>query len=300
MKIFLTGATGFVGGYLLRRFVADGHSVRTMVRSDADSAVIRKIGGEPIKADLMDEQSLQKCVENIEVVVHCGGLSSVPEKEEELFFRANTLGSFLLLEKARCAGVLQFIFISSILVYGLEKPLYIPVDENHPLFPKEQAGTYKVAIEAYCYYYHIRYGMNTSVFRLGGVFGEVRKKQYTWPEIIESARKGNDIRRPRNSGIMAVSAKDVAGVISLAIGNKNIGGEIFNLVDFYLEITEAAKRIVEIGKFNCKVIEEESRIQPFIISNEKVRRVFGFEFSGKKHLDEYFRYLINNVGSVKK
>ncbi|MCX6993682.1 MAG: NAD(P)-dependent oxidoreductase [Kiritimatiellaeota bacterium] len=301
MKVFLTGATGFVGGYLLSRLVADGHAVRAMARADGDLDALKAKGAEPIKADLLDEKSLERCVGGMEIVVHCGGLSSATEQEEELFFRANTLGSFLLLEKARLAGVKQFVFISSILVYlGLEKPLYLPVDERHPLFPhKNQAGAYKVAIEAYCYYYHIRYGMNTSAFRLAGVFGEIRKKQYGWPERIDNARQGKDFVCSRNSGSMTVSARDVAGVISLAIGNENIGGEVFNLADFYLENAYGARRIAEIGKFNYKTIEKESKVQPYIISNEKVRRVFGFEFSGKQHLDEYLKYLIDSSSACK-
>lgn len=290
MKIFLTGATGFVGGYLLRQFAADGHTTRALVRSDADMVAIREMGGEPIKADLLDPESIERCVQDVEVIVHCGGLPS--ETEEELFFRSNTLGSFLLLEKARTAGVKQFIFISSILVYGLKEATYLPVDEKHPVSPREQAGTYKVAIETYCQYYHSRHGMNTSVYRLGGVFGEVRKKQYGWPGLIDTARSGKDLRFPKGSGIMVVSARDVATVITRALGRDDIGGEIFNIVDFYNDRAEAAKRIVELGGFNCRVLVDDSNIVPFVISNDKVRHTFGMEFHGRQHWDDYLRYLI--------
>ena len=294
MKILLTGATGFVGGYLLRKLTACGHSVRAMVRSDADAEKAAKAGAEPFRSDLLDGgTSLSECVRGMEAVVHCGGLPS--EAEEELFFRSNTLGSFLLLERSRSAGVKQFIFISSILVYGLEKPLYIPVDEKHPLFPREQAGVYKAAVEEYCRYYHLRYGMNTSVFRLAAVFGEIRKKHHTWPEIIEALRAqraGGELRLPRGAGIMVVSANDVADVVSLSLGKENTGGETYNLVDFYLETVEGARRIAELGNLKCKISDFGAGIKPFIISNEKLRSAIKFEFSGRRYLDEYFMYLL--------
>jgi nucleoside-diphosphate-sugar epimerase len=293
MKIFLTGATGFVGLYLLKRLVGDGHAVRALVRSDADAHTIGALGGEPIHADLLDLPSIERCVAGIEVIVHCGGLPS--ETEEELFFRSNTLGSFLLLERARLAGVQQFIFISSILVYGLDQAVYLPVDEKHPVAPREQAGTYKVAIETYCQYYQARYGMNTSVYRLGAVFGEVRKKQYGWPDMIAQARRGQDLHCPRKAGIMAVSATDVAALISLAVGDPDVSGQIFNVVDFYNEAAVAAQRLIEIGGFNSRVVVDDSNIEPFIISNEKIRRAFDYTFAGRQRFDAYLAHLIGQT-----
>lgn len=69
MNIFITGASGFVGGAAARRLAAEGHRVRAMSRSSSSAQTIRAIGAEPIRCDLDTVTSAD--VRGAEIVIHC-------------------------------------------------------------------------------------------------------------------------------------------------------------------------------------------------------------------------------------
>ena len=54
MHIFLTGGSGFVGQHLITRFIADGHTVLALARSDASTPRVRADGAEPVRGDPED------------------------------------------------------------------------------------------------------------------------------------------------------------------------------------------------------------------------------------------------------
>ncbi|NEE03696.1 NAD-dependent epimerase/dehydratase family protein [Phytoactinopolyspora halotolerans] len=60
MNIFLTGATGYIGGSLVRRLVADGHSVRALHRGNSQADDVAGLGAEPVLADLDDGDTLAR------------------------------------------------------------------------------------------------------------------------------------------------------------------------------------------------------------------------------------------------
>jgi nucleoside-diphosphate-sugar epimerase len=69
MRIFVTGASGFVGGATAKRFVADGHEVSAMSRSEKSDAAIRALGATPVRCDLENVEAEHLC--GAEAVVHC-------------------------------------------------------------------------------------------------------------------------------------------------------------------------------------------------------------------------------------
>ena len=69
MNIFITGASGFVGGAATRRLVADGHRIRAMSRSSSSDQKIRALGAEPVRSDL--DTVIAADVRGAEIVIHC-------------------------------------------------------------------------------------------------------------------------------------------------------------------------------------------------------------------------------------
>lgn len=300
MKILLTGATGFVGGYIAEALSKDGHEVKALVRPQSDTEALKSWGVGLVEGDLLDEESLRKAVQGIEVVVHAGGMPSyLPEAKNDqiLYFKATTLGSFLLLEQARLAGVQQFLFVGSILVYGLvpSQMRYSPVDEEHPRLPREQAGIHKEALESYCRFYHRAFGMNTSVYHLGVVFGQRRKEQFGWQATVERVLKGGRIEVRPNAGNMTVAAEDVAEVIRRAVGNEAVAGEVFNVVDFYNAQADYHRLAAEVAGVSVDICEVGEPARPFLINSDKVRRVLGVEFEGKRRLRLFVEHIVNKL-----
>lgn len=70
MKVFVTGATGVLGRPVVRRLVAAGHTVRGLSRSPENGALLRRLGAEPIDADLFDLVSLQMALRDTDAVLH--------------------------------------------------------------------------------------------------------------------------------------------------------------------------------------------------------------------------------------
>jgi nucleoside-diphosphate-sugar epimerase len=70
MKVFVTGATGVLGRPVVRRLVAAGHTVRGLSRSPENAALLRRLGAEPVDADLFDLVSLQMALRDADAVFH--------------------------------------------------------------------------------------------------------------------------------------------------------------------------------------------------------------------------------------
>lgn len=116
MKIFMTGATGFVGSHLLEKLLQDGHQVFALVRSPSKIAI-----NSPqltlIKGDLNSAFSLSETdLETIDVVIHTAGIVHSYHTNE--FFEVNNHGTINLINKFKTNVNLKFILISSLAARG--------------------------------------------------------------------------------------------------------------------------------------------------------------------------------------
>jgi len=74
--VLVTGATGFIGGHVAQRLVADGRRVRGLVRATSDTSLLDDLGVETVVGDLTDAASLAGFADGCEAVFHCGALVS--------------------------------------------------------------------------------------------------------------------------------------------------------------------------------------------------------------------------------
>lgn len=70
MRVFMTGATGFIGGYLIPELVAAGHQVSGLSRSDAGDAALARAGAQPVRGDLDDLAGLRAAAADADGVIH--------------------------------------------------------------------------------------------------------------------------------------------------------------------------------------------------------------------------------------
>ncbi|MEP6968229.1 MAG: NAD-dependent epimerase/dehydratase family protein, partial [Pseudomonadota bacterium] len=128
MNIFITGASGFVGGAFVRAG-ADRHAFSAMSRSEATDAKIRAAGAAPVRCSLDDVTA--EHLGGAEAVVHCAAYVEEwgPWRD---YWRVNVEGTARLLAAAKAAGVKRFVHIGTeaALFYG--QPLR-EVDETYPL-----------------------------------------------------------------------------------------------------------------------------------------------------------------------
>jgi len=128
---FVTGGSGFIGGALVRRLVADGVSVRALARSDASARKVAAHGAEPVSGDLDDTAALQRGAEGCEWAFHCAAHLGDWGRPAD-FERGNVLGTRNTLAAARAAGVKRFVHVGTEAALLAGEPL-IEADEHAPL-----------------------------------------------------------------------------------------------------------------------------------------------------------------------
>ena len=97
MKILVTGATGFIGSHLTERLAKEGNSVRALVRASEVGSnerketieILKKLNIEICLGDLLDKESLEKAVKNIDVVFHLAAIARPMAIPREAYFKIN-------------------------------------------------------------------------------------------------------------------------------------------------------------------------------------------------------------------
>lgn len=131
MNIFITGASGFVGGAAARKLAAAGHNVTAMSRSEKSDAIIRANGATPVRCDLDNISAAH--LAGADAVIHSAAFVEA-WGPEDAWYKANVLGTQAMLDAARAAGVKRFIHIGT--EAGIVRGQDInDADETYPLAP---------------------------------------------------------------------------------------------------------------------------------------------------------------------
>ena len=142
MKIFLTGATGFVGHHVARELAAQGADLRLLVRKSSNLANLEGISGETHVGDLSDPASILPALEGCEAVMHVAADYRLWIPDPEAMYRANVDGTRELLRMAREAHVRRVVYTSSVATMGFRSDGLI-VNEDTPVSLANMVGHYK-------------------------------------------------------------------------------------------------------------------------------------------------------------
>lgn len=134
---FVTGGSGFIGGALVRRLVADGWRVRALARSDASAKTVAANGAEAVRGDLQDVGAMADGARGCDVTFHCAAQLGEWGTRDE-FERGNVQGTKNAIEASRRAGVHRFVHVGTEAALLDGEPL-VMVDERAPLKPGSPA-----------------------------------------------------------------------------------------------------------------------------------------------------------------
>lgn len=112
MKVFLTGATGFVGRNMLTRLLVEGHSVRALVRDPQKANALAQERVELVAGDVADGVGLDQGMQGCDAVIHLVGI--IVEKGKNTFERVHHLGTRNVVEAAKRVGIKRFIQMSAL------------------------------------------------------------------------------------------------------------------------------------------------------------------------------------------
>ncbi len=143
MRAFVTGGGGFIGGALVRRLLAEGYEVTTLVRPGEAAPLLQGLPVERIVGDLADLDALKRGAEGCDQVFHLAALYSFWGHPWEEFCNSNVEGTRNVLQTAWDAGVSRIVYTSSIATLAQPPEDGSPADENTPSGLADMLGHYK-------------------------------------------------------------------------------------------------------------------------------------------------------------
>ena len=142
MKVFITGASGFLGSAVVRSLLRHGHEVKAIVRQTSQRKHLDDLGVEIITDGLTDTKSLNRHMDGCEGLCHIAGAAGSFYLDEDNYYQANVVTTSHVFAAAKQAGVKRSVYCGSVVVpqrldspYGLSKRLGMQVamasaDEN--------------------------------------------------------------------------------------------------------------------------------------------------------------------------
>jgi nucleoside-diphosphate-sugar epimerase len=120
MRVFVTGATGFVAGTVALQLLARGDEVRALVRDPSRAQTLERAGAALVPGHLGDTEALRRGMDGVDGVVHGAAIYEVgiPPVRRPAMYEANVIGTERVLEAARAARVGRIAYVSTCGVFG--------------------------------------------------------------------------------------------------------------------------------------------------------------------------------------
>jgi nucleoside-diphosphate-sugar epimerase len=168
MNVLVTGGSGRIGRHVVRDLAAAGHIV-----TNADRVPTPGAPGRFLQVDLTEVGDVYQALAyaEAEAVVHLGAWANAGIVPDSRTYGDNVRGAFHIFQACADLGVTRIVNASSAQVYGFAAapPLYVPVDEAHPLRPVNSYALAKATAEQAAEYFTANFGLTILSFRLKGV-----------------------------------------------------------------------------------------------------------------------------------
>lgn len=144
MKLFITGATGFVGSHVAHLAAEQGHELRVLSRPSSNQSLLPP-GAEIVTGDLREPEAFATALPGCDALIHVAADYRLWVPDPAAMYRANVEGTRALLRIAREAGVPRVVYTSSVATmgFGHEGSVAAPVNEETPVSEADMIGHYK-------------------------------------------------------------------------------------------------------------------------------------------------------------
>ncbi len=268
-KVLITGGLGFIGSNLAHRLVewdAEVLLVDSLIPEYGGN--LQNIAGieNRVKvniADVRDQHGMNYLVQNQDYLFNLAGQTSHLDSMRNPYtdLEINCKSQLSILEACRRQNPgIKIVYASTRQIYGA--PQYLPVDENHPICPKDVNGINKMAGEAYHILYANVYGIRTCALRLTNTYGprmRVKDARQTFLGIwIRQAIAGEEIQVYGTGNQLRDLnyVDDVVEALILAAIDDEANGKVFNLGALStISLKDLAALLIEVnGEGRYKVV----------------------------------------------
>ena len=194
MKIFITGATGFIGRYVLNYAIEKSYDLVVLRRKKPryeNYDLKNKIKWIYKSVDLIKPSDL----EGVDVLIHmaAAGVSPKVASSKNLYY-INVYSTLKIMDSARLAGVKKTIITGSYAEYGITANHYKFIPAKAPLQPITPYAASKAAAYCIATAYALEHNMNLSYLRIFSAYGDGQYKNNFWPLLKKSALSGKDFK----------------------------------------------------------------------------------------------------------
>ncbi len=294
MRIFLTGAAGFIGSHLARALLARGDSVvgfddfndfydPAIKRRNVEDT--RKLGGEfhVIEGDLRDAEDVNAALGEVDVVVNLAARAGVRPSLEQpvLYTDTNVRGLVHILEAMRVRGLKKLVHASSSSVYGGQEK--VPFSEDDPInLPWSPYAATKRSNELMLATWHHLYGIESHALRFFTVFGPGQRPDLAIAKFISLIEQDKPIPffGDGTTGRDYTFIDDIVQGVVASIDRVS-GCEIINLGgDEPVTLTQMVETIEQVMGKKAKL--DRKPVQPGDVPRtmadvSKARRMLGYE-----------------------
>ena len=269
--IVVTGAAGRLGSRVVRLLLDRGYEVVATDRIPAEDPPI-----EVLQRDLNDIQKVESLLEGAEGVIHMGAIPGPLSADSREIFENNVQSTFNVMTVAAEKGLRRVVFSSSAFGMGWAHdgaafvPLYLPLDEEHPMMPFEPYGLSKQVGEVIGQM--IARNSNTSVVSLrftNAVFPE-KQTEFPWPDPT-----------PENPLTLVMWAyadpRDVVEVHVLALEADIQGHEAFLIAQPSTRLKGPTVDLIKQNFGDRVEIRGQLEGRASVISTEKAQRMLGWK-----------------------
>ena len=231
-KVFITGATGFIGSNLTRRSLDKGAEVFINIRNTSDTWRIKDILQDvnPVPVDITEYEKLKDFLKEIrpDIIFHTatyGG--NAQQKNTEKIIKTNFIGTVNLLRSCRDIDVNLFVNTGSSSEYGIKDSA---MTESCLLEPVTEYGVSKAAATLYCQTCAMTENLPIVTLRLFSPYGPYEQKSRLVPSVILAAlQKINPKITSRQFVRDFIFIEDILDAYEAVINLKNASGKIFNI-----------------------------------------------------------------------
>lgn len=291
---FVTGASGLVGGWLVRRLVNNGAEVVCLVRDWVPQSellrrhLIEKIS--IVRGDVRDQKLIERILGEyeIETVIHLAAqtIVTIANRNPVSTFDTNIGGSWTLLEACRRSPrVKQVVLASSDKAYGDQETL--PYDESSPLQGSHPYDVSKSCADLIARSYAVTYGLPVVITRCGNFYGG---GDLNWNRIVPGTirsvlRSQRPIIRSDGSYIRDYFYVEDGAAAYMLLAERlsedsSLGGQAFNFSnEIRVTVLELVEKILSLmGSDLEPEIHNETRneIREQYLSSSKARRILGW------------------------
>lgn len=142
MLALVTGATGFVGANVVRALIADGISVRALVREASSTTTLQGLPIELVQGDVEEVESLKAAVQGCDVVFHLAALNAFWDRDPARFYNVNIGGTRNVLAAAEDAGVERIVHTSTWAIIGQPPDGELATEDTPPTM-EDLKGNYR-------------------------------------------------------------------------------------------------------------------------------------------------------------